>query len=122
VWLLPPGAEGWYTDCQMYICFMCIQFARRWAWPTGGLAASRAGLQNFTTTGIFVISGLGLRRGEVRTARLVARAVPVVGSGLIVSGSACGVAPVEDARWQGVGACRSRNRAPQQVALGAWAC
>ena len=41
-------------------------FACSWAWPASGLAAANAGLQNLTTTGIFVISGLGLRRGEVR--------------------------------------------------------
>ena len=34
-------------------------------WPASGLAAANAGLQNLTTTGIFIISGLGLRRGEV---------------------------------------------------------
>ncbi len=66
--------------------FHAYAFARRWAWPAGGLAASRAGLQNFTTTGIFVISGLGLRRGEVRTATWVAPAAPVVGGELVVSG------------------------------------
>lgn len=36
-----------------------------WVWPASGLAAANAGLQNLTTTGIFIISGLGLRRGEV---------------------------------------------------------
>lgn len=36
----------------------------RFFFPAGGVSAANAGLQSYTTTGIFVISGLGLRRGE----------------------------------------------------------
>lgn len=36
----------------------------RFLFPGPGQAAANAGLQNFTTTGIFIISGLCLRRGD----------------------------------------------------------
>jgi hypothetical protein len=39
---------------------MCI----RYCFPGPGIRAAEAGLQSFTTTGIFVLSGLALRRGE----------------------------------------------------------
>lgn len=38
--------------------------ASRYFFPGPGLRAADAGLQSLTTTGIFIISGLGLRRGE----------------------------------------------------------
>lgn len=45
----------------MLYCFRSIA-------PKPGIQAANAGLQTFTTTGIFIISGLNLKRGEAAQA------------------------------------------------------
>ena len=44
----------------------CLCF--RFLYPGLGIKAADAGLQTFTTTGIFIISGLNLKRGEATQA------------------------------------------------------
>lgn len=68
-------------DRQSFICNAACQqapdthhmphsanFECRYGLPGPGIAAANAGLQAWSTTGIFVISGLGLKRGEAASA------------------------------------------------------